>query len=111
MNPLLRLRDAGQSVWLDYLRRSLIIGGELERLVREDGISGVTSNPSIFGKAIRGSTDYDDAIRAIGKKEGRSPVGIAGKLEDVHPAQVGERNTDGSRRAMVLLLNRSLQGS
>jgi transaldolase len=76
MNPLFRLRKAGQSVWLDYLRRSLIAGGELERLVREEGISGVTSNPSIFGKAIRGSTDYDDAIRAIGKKDGRSPVGI-----------------------------------
>ncbi|MGH2674812.1 MAG: transaldolase family protein, partial [Actinomycetota bacterium] len=76
MNPLLRLREAGQSVWLDYLRRSLITEGGLERLVREDGISGVTSNPSIFGKAIGGSTDYDEAIRAIGEKDGRSPMEI-----------------------------------
>ena len=58
MNPLMRLHDAGQSVWLDFLRRSLITGGGLERLVREDGISGMTSNPSIFGKAIGDSTDY-----------------------------------------------------
>jgi transaldolase len=75
MTPLLRLRDAGQSVWLDYLRRSLIVGEDLERLVREDGISGITSNPSIFRKAIGGSTDYDEAIRAFGKEE-RSPTPV-----------------------------------
>jgi transaldolase/glucose-6-phosphate isomerase len=76
MNPLLRLREAGQSVWLDFLRRSLISGGGLERLIREDGVSGVTSNPSIFGKAIGGSTDYDDAIRVIAEKNGRSPIEV-----------------------------------
>jgi transaldolase len=75
MTPPLRLHDAGQSVWLDYLRRSLIVGGDLERLVREDGISGITSNPSIFRKAIGGSTDYDEAIRAFGKEE-RSPTPV-----------------------------------
>ena len=76
MNRLLQLHDAGQSVWLDFLRRSLITGGGLERLVREDGISGMTSNPSIFGKAIGDSTDYDDAIRAIADKDGRSPIEV-----------------------------------
>src|SRR3954453_19109288 len=76
MNPLMRLHDAGQSVWLDYLRRSLITGGGLERLVREDGVSGMTSNPSIFGKAIGDSTDYDDAIRQIAEKDGRSPLDV-----------------------------------
>src|SRR4051794_13603977 len=76
MNPLLRLREAGQSVWLDFLRRSLITGGGLERLVREDGVSGLTSNPSIFGKAIGDSTDYDEAIRAIADKDGRSPIEV-----------------------------------
>lgn len=75
-NPLLRLREAGQSVWLDYLRRSLITGGGLERLMREEGVSGVTSNPSIFGKAIGGSTDYDEAIRAIADKAGRPPMEV-----------------------------------
>jgi transaldolase len=74
MNPLPRLHDAGQSVWLDFLRRSLITGGGLERLRREDGVSGVTSNPSIFGKAIVGSTDYDEAIRVIAGKNGRPPI-------------------------------------
>ena len=65
MNPLIRLGESGQSVWLDFLRRGLITGGGLERLLYEDGVSGVTSNPSIFRKAIEGSTDYDDAIRII----------------------------------------------
>jgi transaldolase/glucose-6-phosphate isomerase len=76
VNPLMRLHDAGQSVWLDFLRRSLITGGGLERLVREDGISGMTSNPSIFGKAIGDSTDYDQAIREIAEKDGRSPLEV-----------------------------------
>jgi len=61
-NPLRGLSEYGQSVWLDYIRRSLITSGELKRLVAEDGLQGVTSNPSIFEKAIVGSTDYEDAI-------------------------------------------------
>jgi transaldolase len=76
MNPLLRLGEAGQSIWLDFLRRSLITGGGLERLMREDGVSGVTSNPSIFGKAIGSSTDYDEAIRAIADKARRTPMQV-----------------------------------
>ena len=65
MNPLKQLLGQGQSVWLDYIRRDLIRGGELKRLVEEDGIRGVTSNPTIFEKAIAGSTDYDEALRAM----------------------------------------------
>jgi transaldolase len=65
MNPLLELKQLGQSVWLDNISRKLIASGELERLVKEDGISGVTSNPTIFEKAISGGTDYDDAMRAL----------------------------------------------
>src|SRR6266478_7925577 len=61
-NPLRGLSKFGQSVWLDYIRRSLISSGELKRLVAEDGLRGVTSNPSIFEKAIVGSTDYEDVI-------------------------------------------------
>jgi transaldolase len=76
MNPLLQLHDAGQSVWLDFLRRSLIEGGGLERLVREDGVSGLTSNPSIFGKAIESSTDYDDAVRLVAEKDGGSAIQV-----------------------------------
>src|ERR1700741_286197 len=65
-NPLRELSEFGQSVWLDYIRRSLITSGELKRLVAEDGLRGVTSNPYIFEKAIAGSTDYE---AVIGSKE------------------------------------------
>src|SRR6516162_8300359 len=57
-NPLRALQAFGQSVWLDYIRRSLITSGELRRLIDEDGLRGVTSNPAIFEKAITGSSDY-----------------------------------------------------
>lgn len=63
-NPLRGLSDFGQSVWLDYIRRSLITSGELKRLIVEDGLRGVTSNPSIFEKAIVGSTDYESVIES-----------------------------------------------
>src|ERR1700693_1905940 len=62
MNPLKRLQEFGQSVWLDYIRRTLITSGELRRLIDEDGLRGVTSNPAIFEKAITGSTDYRDIL-------------------------------------------------
>ncbi|HET7342680.1 MAG TPA: bifunctional transaldolase/phosoglucose isomerase [Methylomirabilota bacterium] len=58
-NALKELNRYGQSVWLDYIRRSLITSGELRRLLDEDGLRGVTSNPAIFEKAIAGSTDYE----------------------------------------------------
>lgn len=61
-NPLKSLLDYGQSVWLDYIRRSLMTSGELKRLIHEDGLRGMTSNPAIFEKAIAGSTDYEDAL-------------------------------------------------
>jgi transaldolase/glucose-6-phosphate isomerase len=64
-NPLLKLDTFGQSIWLDYIRRHLITSGELKRLIEEDGLKGVTSNPAIFDKAIAGSHDYDEAIRAL----------------------------------------------
>src|SRR5215813_14376528 len=61
-NPLRALQVFGQSVWLDYIRRSLITGGELRRLIDEDGLRGITSNPAIFEKAIAGSSDYKDSF-------------------------------------------------
>jgi len=63
MNPTKALQEHGQSLWLDYIQRSLITSGALQRLIDEDGVTGLTSNPTIFEKAIAGSTDYDDAIR------------------------------------------------
>ena len=62
---LAALTAAGTSVWLDQIRRSLIESGELERLVKEDSLRGVTSNPAIFEKAILGSEDYDDDIEKL----------------------------------------------
>ncbi|TMA08352.1 MAG: bifunctional transaldolase/phosoglucose isomerase [Deltaproteobacteria bacterium] len=65
MNPLEELQKHGQSIWLDYIRRSLITSGELQSLVENDGLRGVTSNPTIFEKAIAGSSDYDGALRTL----------------------------------------------
>ena len=64
-NYLKQLGKLGQSVWLDYIRRDLIAGGELKRLINEDGLRGMTSNPAIFEKAIAGSHEYDSDIRAM----------------------------------------------
>jgi transaldolase len=64
-NPLLQLQSFGQSVWLDTLSRHMLTSGELRQLIEEDGLRGVTSNPTIFERAIDDSHDYDDAIRAL----------------------------------------------
>jgi transaldolase len=75
-NPLLKIQDFGQSIWLDFLRRKMITSGELKELIEQDGLRGVTSNPKIFDKVIAGSHDYDDQIRALaleGKSRFRKP--------------------------------------
>ncbi len=72
-NPIETLRDAGQSIWLDYIRRGLLTSGELERMVRNGWISGVTSNPTIFRKAISGSCDYEDDLRRLSVQGGMEP--------------------------------------
>lgn len=64
-NPLKQLSAFGQSVWLDYIRRSLMTGGELRRMVEEDGLGGMTSNPSIFEKAIAGGEEYADYLAQL----------------------------------------------
>jgi transaldolase/glucose-6-phosphate isomerase len=63
-NPLRALAVFGQSVWLDYIRRTLITSGDLGRMIDEDGLRGVTSNPSIFEKAVAGSSDYNEILAA-----------------------------------------------
>ncbi len=65
--PLAKLTAAGVSVWLDQIRRSLIEGGELARMVEEESLRGVTSNPSIFEKAILGSDDYDEDLQQLAR--------------------------------------------
>jgi transaldolase len=79
-NPLLTLNQLGQSVWLDNISRVLLRDGTLQRLIDQDGISGVTSNPTIFAKAIAGSSDYDDAL-----------VQILGIQPDITNASLAER--------------------
>ncbi len=69
MNPLKKLHDKGQSVWLDYIRADLLDSGKLEKMVQEDGIRGVTSNPTIFQKAIAAGGEYDERIKRLLKAE------------------------------------------
>src|SRR6202011_4180610 len=79
-------RKLGQSLWLDNIRRQLITSGELARL-RDEGISGVTSNPTIFEKAVSGSSDYDEAlVHLVG--QGKQPDEILWNLmlEDIRAA-------------------------
>jgi transaldolase len=89
MNPLLALNQHGQFVWLDHISRRLITGGGLQRLVDEDGLGGVTSNPTIFDKAIAGSADYDAGLhRALKADRSVSNRGLAERLivEDIQLA-------------------------
>src|SRR5271165_5465147 len=67
-NPLKDLLKYGQSVWLDYIRRDLLTSGELKRLIEEDGLRGMTSNPAIFEKAIADSTQYSDILLSLRSK-------------------------------------------
>jgi len=89
MNALLELKKHKQSVWLDYIRRDLILGGELKRLVEQDGLGGVTSNPTIFEKAIDGGTLYDEALgTSFARDASTAPGGIYDQIviEDVRNA-------------------------
>ncbi len=74
-NPLKQLSELGQSPWYDFITRELIVSGKLARLIAEDGLMGMTSNPTIFEKAIAGSSDYDDDIRRL-VKENPNPAAI-----------------------------------
>ena len=87
MNPLLKLNAFGQSVWLDYIRRDFVLNGELAKLIREDGLAGLTSNPAIFEKAIGGGNEYAPAIRAL-KQRGLSAMALYETLaiEDIQAA-------------------------
>jgi transaldolase len=68
-NRLRSLESLGQSLWLDYIERELLTGGEMERMIRDDGISGVTSNPAIFEKAIAQHAGYDAAIAELARRD------------------------------------------
>ena len=84
--PVKELKGLGQSLWLDNIRRQLITSGELARL-RDEGLTGVTSNPTIFEKAVSGSSDYDEAMVGL-VRAGHKPDEILWQLmvEDVSAA-------------------------
>ncbi|HEY0704325.1 MAG TPA: transaldolase [Candidatus Acidoferrales bacterium] len=77
-NPLKALLNFGQSVWLDYIRRDLLTTGELKRMIENDGLRGMTSNPSIFEKAITGSTLYAETLKGL---ESRKDLDAMGRYE------------------------------
>ncbi len=89
MNTLLELQKHNQSVWLDYIRRDFILSGALKQMVEQDGLRGVTSNPTIFEKAIDGSSQYDEALReSLTRDSSAEPRAIYDEfaIEDVRNA-------------------------
>ncbi len=108
LNPRLKaLTEAGVSVWLDQIRRTLVEGGELERMVAEESLRGVTANPSIFEKAILGSRDYDEELERFAR-EGLEPKDIYERLaiRDVREAAdvlEGVHRASGGRDGFVSL--------
>jgi transaldolase len=85
-NPLNRLQQLGQSVWLDYIRRDLIESGQLLRLIETDSLGGMTSNPTIFSSAIATGQLYDQDIRAAGLTEDSAKVFERIAVEDIRRA-------------------------
>jgi transaldolase len=103
MNPLLRLGELGQSVWYDYITRDLLASGELARLIAEDGLRGMTSNPTIFDKAVAGSRLYDEDIRRLADKgassgeifEALAVADVRAACDAFLPLYEGSRGRDG----------------
>jgi transaldolase / glucose-6-phosphate isomerase len=79
-NPLQELLNYGQSMWLDYIRRDLFTTGKLKQMIEDDGLRGMTSNPSIFEKAIAESSLYDDILKSLA---GRSDLDATAKFEQI----------------------------
>jgi transaldolase/glucose-6-phosphate isomerase len=91
-NPLQQLAEQGQSIWLDYISRELLTSGELERMIAEDNVTGMTSNPTIFQKAIANGTQYDDQIREL----------LASGVDDPNDIFLALAVTDIQRAADIL---------
>ena len=109
-NPLSKLQAFGQSVWLDYIRRDLIVSGELHRMIEADGLRGMTSNPSIFEQAVAGSNGYDQDIRTMARKGlGATKIYEALVLSDVQSAadefRLVYNKTDGKDGYVSLEVN------
>jgi transaldolase / glucose-6-phosphate isomerase len=103
-NPLKELLDYGQSMWLDYIRRDLFTTGKLKQMIADDGLRGMTSNPSIFEKAIADSSLYDDQLKSLAS---RNDLDATGRYEQIairdiqtaadilHPVYVESNFRDG----------------
>jgi transaldolase/glucose-6-phosphate isomerase len=101
-NPLASLHDYGQAAWLDFLARGFIAEGGLKKLVEEDGLTGVTSNPSIFEKAIAGSAEYDSSLKEILSERDFDVMALYERLaiEDIrHAADVLRPVFEATKRA------------
>lgn len=86
-NSLKQLEHFGQAVWLDYIRRHLLTSTEFRRMLDEDGLKGMTSNPTIFEKAIAGSTDYDDQLKQLAPtKKSIDEIYEALSMQDIRAA-------------------------
>jgi transaldolase/transaldolase/glucose-6-phosphate isomerase len=103
MNRIKALGQAGQSIWLDFMQRNLVTTGELQGLIQNDGIAGLTSNPTIFQKAVEASQDYDDLFTKMAS-EGKTVVQVydALTLRDIqdaarifHPVWESTQHRDG----------------
>ncbi len=103
-NPLKQLTRFGQSIWLDYIRRSLMTSGELRRMVEEDGLGGMTSNPSIFEKAIAGGEEYADYLKQLRTDKSLDAKGVYERLairdiqdaaDVLRPVYASSRKRDG----------------
>jgi transaldolase / glucose-6-phosphate isomerase len=103
-NPLVEVQKFGQSIWYDNIRRGIITSGQLQSMIDNDGLLGITSNPAIFEKAVVGSHDYDQAIRALVTQGVGSSVDVYERLamEDIqwaadvmHPVYVRTNGRDG----------------
>jgi amidase len=94
MNNVKSIHDLGQSIWLDFFDRELMDSGKLQQLIDEDGLSGITSNPSIFEKAVDSSSDYDEDIRTLAS-EGNiasKDAFIIGRLREAGAVLLGKTN-------------------
>jgi transaldolase/transaldolase/glucose-6-phosphate isomerase len=86
-NKVKNIHDFGQSIWLDFFDRKIMNSGKLKKLIEDDGVTGVTSNPSIFGKAISSSSDYDEDIAALAQqKNSNEEVFLSLEIKDIKRA-------------------------
>jgi len=87
MNPLHQMQALGQSAWLDYIRRDFVLDGQLQQRIKDDGVSGLTSNPAIFEKAMGSGAEYAHALQTL-KMQGHDAMQMYETLaiEDIRAA-------------------------